>query len=109
VCGIMGGVEGCSCAWARARCRSHGRRNGRAEQTLGRRTCVSGRNKNGRGAGGRAAPEATRRRAAGGRLHLLGVGRLRELGLLDAQYGRAHLLQLRDHLLVVHLEGGRDV
>ena len=36
---------------------------------------------------GRAAPETTGWRAVGGRLHLHGVGRLRQLSLLDAQYG----------------------
>ena len=58
---------------------------------------------------GRAAPETTWWRAVGGRLHLHGVGRLRQLSLLDAQYGRAHPLQLRDHLLVVHLARERCV
>ena len=42
-------------------------------------------------------------------MHLLGVGRLRQLRLLDAQHGRAHPLQLRDHLLVVHLAREKDV
>ena len=42
-------------------------------------------------------------------MHLLGVGRLRQLRRLDAQYGRAHPLQLRDHLLVVHLAREKGV
>ena len=68
------------------------------------RACVSARHES-----GRAAPETTWWRAVGGRLHLHGVGRLRQLSLLDAQYGRAHPLQLRDHLLVVHLARERCV
>ena len=68
------------------------------------RACVPVRHES-----GRAAPETTGWRAVGGRLHLLGVGRLRLLRLLDAQHGRAHPLQLRDHLLVVHLARARGV